>query len=259
MKNLNKLLTKQAINPLKHNSIMLLIKYYVKTAKDSQNMSLKIKTELDFFNAAVLTESFKNKTLFETTYERERKELHDLWPALSYQERNKLINLKITELKKRCRCFKSSNQTTIWIAFFDELLNTLYDKEMNIFDLDQYFTLYKDYAKRMIKTESYGIQPYAGSFIDIKVLDVSENQVVFYYDVLKAVYLIKDEQGTLSLKKLGFKADYQFDLDDRNLMVKTIRDLDCDKQSDLIEDLLNSALITDKTKKALLALKRKMK
>ncbi len=259
MKKLNKILNKQAIKALKHKSIKLLISYYVKTAKESQNVTLKIKTELDFFNAAILTESFKNKTLFETTYERERKELHDLWPALSYQERNKLINLKITELKKRCRSFKSANGTTIWIAFFDELLNTLYDKEMNIFDLDQYFSLYKDYAKRMIKTQTYGLHPYAGSFIDIRVLDVSSTQVIFYYDVLKAVYLIRDQQGTFSLKKLGFKAEYQYHSDDRQTMIKMITDLDGEKESDLIDDLLNCTFISDKTKKALLALKRKMK
>ena len=259
MKKLNSILTKQAIKPLKHRSIKLLIHYYVKTAKESQNVTLKIKAELDFFNAAILTESFKNKTLFETTYERERKELHDLWPALSYLERNKLINLKITELKKRCRSFKSANGTTIWIAFFDELLNTLYDKEMNIFDLDQYFNLYKDYAKRMIKTETYGIHPYADSFIDIKVLEVSVDQVIFYYDVLKSVYLVKDEKGTLSLKKLGFKADYQFVSDDQELMIKSIMDLDSERPIDLTEDLLNSSFINEKTKKALLSLKRKTK
>lgn len=259
MNKLTRILEKQAVKLLKDKSIKGLIKYYIKTAKESQNVTLKIKTDLDFFNAAILMESFKNKALFETTYERERKELNDLWPALSYQERNKLINLKITELKKRCRSFKSANGTTIWIAFFDELLNTLYDKEMNIFDLDQYFNLYKDYAKRMIKTESYGIMPFAGSYIDIKVLNVSENQVIYYYDVIKTVYLIKNEQEILVLKKLGLKADYLFSPDDHQLLIKIITALDLEHTTELIDALLNSSFLNDKTKKAITALRRKMK
>jgi len=259
MTKLTLILEKQAVKLHKNKPTKGLIKYYIKTAKENQNLTLKIKTDLDFFNAAILMESFKNKSLFETTYERERKELHDLWPALSYQERNKLINLKISELKKRTRSFKSANGTTIWIAFFDELLNTLYDKEMNIFDLDQYFNLYKDYAKRMIKTESYGIKPFADSYIDIKVLHVFENQVIFYYDVLKTVYLIKDEQGILVLKKLGLRTDYLFIPEDHHLMIKIITALDLEHTAELIDALVTSSLMSDKTKKALTALRRKMK
>jgi hypothetical protein len=259
MNKLTRILEKQAVKLLKDKSIKALIKYYIKTAKENQNLTLKIKTDLDFFNAAILMESFKNKSWFETTYERERKELHDLWPALSYQERNKLINLKISELKKRTRSFKSVNGTTIWIAFFDELLNTLYDKEMNIFDLDQYFNLYKDYAKRMIKTESYGIMPYAGAYIDIKVLRVLDNQVIFYYDALKSIYLIKEEQGILVLKKLGLKSDYHFTPEDCPLMINIITELELEHTTELIDVLLTSSLMSDKTKKALTVLRRKMK
>ncbi len=259
MKKIEKVINQSALNVFKYKPTQFLIGFYKKSAKDAQDIKINIKTELDFFNAAIIIESFKNKKLFEETYERERKELTDLWPALSYQEKNKLINLKLDETKNRCRSFQSEKGKKIWIAFFDELLNTLYDKEMNIFDLDQYFNLYKDFKKRMIPTSTYGIYPYRSEFIDIKRIDFSEHQVLFYYDPLKTIYLIKEVQGVLDLKKIALRPDYLYQTSDHKKFIQLMDLLVSRQKNDLIDALLDSQLITDKVRKALLRMNIKSK
>jgi len=258
MKKIEKIINDRSVSILKNKPTKILIEFYKKTAKERQNIKLSIKNELDFFNAAILLESFKNKSLFEETYERERKELSDLWPNLSYQEKNKLINLKLTESKKRCRSFKSSKGKRIWIAFFDELLNTLYDKEMNIFDLDQYFNLYKDFKQRMIPSSSYGIQPYAAEFIDIKQIHTEDHKVLFYYDPLKALFIVQELNDGLTLKKLALRCDYQYQKSDHPLFIEIIKTYENQQIKELIDILLNSELISNRVRKSLNKLRTKI-
>ncbi len=259
MKKILNILNKETVKPFKHKPTKILIRFYLKTAKESQNLTPSITTELGFFNAAILHESLRNKVLFESTYERERKELHDLWPTLSYQERNKLINLKIAEIKVRCRFFKSKLGSTIWIAFFDELLNSLYDREMNIFDLEQYFNLYKNFKNRMIPTETYGIAPFVYEFIDVKAIESDEHRVVFYYDPWKAVYSLNEHQGKLTLNKIGFKRNYAYTPDDNASMVNLMALYEANDQKTLIDGLVISPFVSEKTAKALIKARKKIK
>lgn len=259
MKKIEKIINKESIQFLKHNPTRILIKYYTETAKETQNLTLKIKTELDFFNASILIESLKNKTMFESTYERERKELHDLWPTLSYQEKNKLINLKIIEVKKRCRSFKNNQGSILWIAFFDELLNALYDREMNIFDLEQYFNLYKNFKNRMIPTETYGVLPFAQEFIDIKAIESDDHHVIFYYDPWKSLYGLSHHEGRLILHKVGFKRDYVYQSDDQSAMMKVMRLFESGEVKALIETLVSLPFMSEKTLKALIKAGKKIK
>jgi hypothetical protein len=258
MKRIEKIVNKHGLKLFKVKSTKYLIDYYTKTAKQEQNIKLKIKSELDFFSAAILIESFKNKRLFEETYERERKELSDLWPTLSYQEKNKLINIKINEVKKRCRMFTSQKGTRIWIAFFDELLNTLYDKEMNIFDLEQYFNLYKDFKNRMISISEYGITPYRDEFIDIKVIQSDENKVIFYYDPLKTLFQLSTNKPNLDLKKISLKKDYVLKNEDYAKFVVLMDAFENHKTTRLVQELDDSTLISDKVRSSIDKLKRKM-
>lgn len=259
MKKTEKILNKETIKFKKHAPSRILIRFYIKTAKESQNLNLRIKTELDFFCASILNESLKNKVLFESTYERERKELHDLWPTLSYQEKNKLINLKITETKKRCRSFKDAKGQTIWIAFFDELLNALYDREMNIFDLEQYFSLYKNFKNRMIPTETYGVRPFADEFIDVHSLQSDDHRCIFYYDPWKSVYSVIENQGKLTLCKIGFKKNYEYRPEDENTMINVMSMLESKDEKALIDALVVSPFISEKTMRSLEKIRKKIK
>jgi len=257
MKKIEMIINKSGLRLSKTKATKFLSDYYTKTAKQEQDITLRIKSELDFFNAAILIESLKNKRLFEETYERERKELTDLWPTLSYLEKNKLINLKINETKKRCKQFTSEKGTRIWIAFFDELLNTLYDKEMNIFDLDQYFNLYKDFKKRMIPLSTYGVAPFRDEFIDINMLQFSEKHVIFYYEPIKTVFSLSTEKIDWTLKKLCLKDSYLFNEQNKDKLINLMYFFEENKPTELMNEFLNSDLISDKVRKDLLKMRKK--
>jgi len=259
MKKIDAILAKQAIKRSKHKPSRILAEYYAQTAKESQNFTLKIKNDLDFFNAAIMIQSLQNKQRFESTYERERKELTDLWPTLSYQERNKLINLKIAETKKRSRSFVSASGATIWIAFFDELINALYDHEMNIFDLPQYFSLYKDYKKRIIPQTTYGLAPYCDAFIDITLLRKDEHRAVFYYEPLKTLYLLTNVDQKQVLQKIGFKTDYAFVNEDKERMIKVMDHYEAKDPAGVIDELVTSPFVSEETVKRLMKVRKKLK
>ncbi|KAF0226587.1 MAG: hypothetical protein FD133_1416 [Erysipelotrichaceae bacterium] len=259
MKKIEKIIHSDALSVHKNKATKYLIGFYKKSAKESQDILLNIKTELDFFNAAILYESLINKKRFEDTYERERKELTDLWPTLSYQEKNKLINMKLSETKQRCRKFSDKKGTIIWIAFFDQLLNTLYDKEMNIFDLEQYFNLYKNFKKRMIPTQTYGINPYAWAFIDITVIDKNESTVVFYYDPLKTVYRLTEKGSDLNLIKLPLRKDYGYRNEDNVSIISIMDHYANEHKVEMMDELLNSEIISLKVRNSLIKLRKKVK
>ncbi len=259
MKKIEKIIQSDALLLKRHKATKYLIGFYKKSAKESQDITLNIKTELDFFNAAILYESLKNKKRFEETYERERKELIDLWPTLSYQEKNKLINMKLSETKQKSRYFIDKKGTTIWIAFFDQLLNTLYDKEMNIFDLEQYFNLYKNFKKRMIPTQTYGISPFAYAFIDIIVLEKRKELVVFYYDPLKTVYLVKEKDNDFVLLKFPLRKDYVYHAEDQQRITVIMDHYAKHNKIEMLDELLSSEFISIKVRNSLIKFRKKIK
>lgn len=259
MRKIEKIIKCDALTLSKTKATKYLIGFYKKTAKTSQDITLNIKNEFDFFNAAILYESLVNKKRFEDTYERERKELTDLWPTLSYQEKNKLINLKLNETKKRCRSFKDKKGTTIWIAFFDQLLNTLYDKEMNIFDLEQYFNLYKNFKKRMISTQTYGIYPFIHAYIDVVVLGFNDHHVVFYYDPLKTAYRLSEKEGNFNLLKLPLNKAYVYRDEDKSIIISILDHYANTRKIEMVDELLDSDLISQKVRNGLTKLRKKIK
>lgn len=259
MKKIEQLVNREGVHLKRHKPSRILSDYYIKTAAETKNFTISIRTDLDFFNAMIMIESLKNKALFESTYERERKELADLWPTLIYQERNKLINLKIAEAKKRSRSFVSEQGETIWIAFFDQLMNALYDREMNIFDLPQYFILYKEYKKRMVPLSTYGLSAFSASFLDIKVLQQTQNRVIFIYEPLKALYRVTLKEGSLDQRKLCLDPEYRFDPDHQDALVQVMDALDRDDKAAVIDLLCASSWLSAKVIKRLTKLKRKLK
>lgn len=181
------------------------------------NIEIKIKTECDYFEALIKHEALKNKQKFEKLYENERHQLLDIWDNLSYQERNKLIQLKLDEIKESCHFFKTDENKVIWIPFFDTLLNGLYHNDIAIFELQQYYKLYKDFKDRQIDIRDYGFLPYTSSFIDVHVISSQKNRIVFYYQPLASL----------------FECDAQFNL------TRIALDKDACKVTPLAKDLLS--------------------
>jgi hypothetical protein len=228
---------------------------HMKQAFSLYKLDVKMKSEIDFFDALIYHEALINKSRMEACFEDARRDLFDYWDNLSYQERNRLISLKNDELKNDLHYFKSSNGSYIWIAFFDELLNALYDKELAILELPQYFKLYRNFKDRTINIEQYGLEPYKQAYIEIHVIKRYDESVIFYYSNTKSLYQInaarKLRRFALS-KSIGKLIPLKEELE---IIAQAMLE---EHELEAIEYLLRSTLIEDKTKKQLIKYQKKL-
>ena len=219
----------------------------IKSSFGKYKIERKLKNELDYFIALIELQSLINKESFEKCFEDSRRELFDYWDNLSFQERNRLILLQTNNVKNESRFFRFNNKP-IWIAFFDDLLNSLYHSEIAILELPQYFKLYKQFQERMISVKEYGLTPFIDEFIPITVLAQNENSLVFYYQLTRSLYYIDQE---FNLKRYSLCKDLcqiQPLKDDLRPLVESILTQDIEL---MLETFLKSELINEKVKKML--------
>jgi len=225
----------------------------IRTSFGKYKIEKKLKTELDYFIALIELQSLINKESFEKCFEDSRRELFDYWDNLSYLERNRLVLLQTNNVKNESRFFRFNNKP-IWIAFFDELLNSLYHSEIAILELPQYFKLYKQFQDRMISVKDYGLTPFIDEFIPITMLIQNENSLVFYYQLTRSLYYIDQK---FNLKRYSLCKDIcqiQPLKDDLKTLAVSILTQDNEQ---IVETFLNSELINEKVKKMLVKYKNK--
>jgi len=217
----------------------------IRKAFEPFGIRLKMDDEASFFEALIQYEGLKNKQMLEATFEAERHELSEIWPNITYQERNKLVNIKINDLKNSLRYFKNDKNKIIWIPFFDELLNALYHNEMAIFDLDQYYRLYKHFKERLIPVKTYGLAPYTSDFMDITDLISGSDHRIFYYHPLKSIFIL---DASLRLKRIPLsKSMCQVHPLNRDLIQLANAVMSGDEKI-YLNTLMTSPLISDKVK-----------
>lgn len=122
-------------------------------------LEMDSKNILDLLYLQVFEESLKNKEAFEIEFNRFHQEYEDMWQNMTFNERNFFIQTDMNELKKKLKHF-SFNNKLIYIAFFNELMNVLYDEETAILDLPQFFKLYEEFDDEIISPKTYGIEPF---------------------------------------------------------------------------------------------------
>lgn len=225
----------------------------IKSSFGKYKIERKLKTELDYFIALIELQSLINKESFEKCFEDSRRELYDYWDNLSFQERNRLILLQTNNIKNESRFFRFNNKP-IWIAFFDELLNSLYHSEIAILELPQYFKLYKQFQDRIISVKDYGLAPFIDEFIPITVLCNNEYSLVFYYQLTRSLYYINQD---FSLKRYSLCKDLcQIQPLKEDLKPLALSILTQDTEQ-ILDSFINSELINDKVKKMLTKYKNK--
>lgn len=225
----------------------------IKSSFGKYRIEKKLRTELDYFIALIELQSLINKESFERCFENSRRELFDYWDNLSFQERNRLVLLQTNNVKNESRFFRYNNKP-IWIAFFDELLNSLYHNEIAILELPQYFKLYKQFQDRMISVKDYGLSPFMDEFIPITMLAHNDQSIVYYYQLTRSLYYIDQN---FNLKRYSLCKDLcqiQPLKDDLKPLAQSILSQDIEQ---IVESFLKSELINDKVKKMLTKYKNK--
>lgn len=122
-------------------------------------LSYNCKDTFDLLRLQIFQESLKNKTAFETEFNTFHQKHTDMWKNMTFKERTFFIHKDMDVLKQTLKNFEF-NDKTIYIAFFNELMNVLYDEETAILELPQFFKLYDDFNKEIIPIETYGLHPF---------------------------------------------------------------------------------------------------
>ena len=173
----------------------------------------KIDNDRDFFKMEIIYTSILNKEAFEKHYEKLKNDLFDIWEHFEYQERKKCIDKEMLIVKDQTKKFHSANGKIIRIAFFDELLNSLYENEMIIFDLPQYFKLEKKFNTRMMDVNEYNAEPFKAGFSSCIILSENTNSYVIFNKYTKSLYYMIDNVNYLKFQFDRHKNDEHFTID----------------------------------------------
>ena len=113
-------------------------------------------------------------------------------------------------IKNNTKYFHSSNGKIIRIAFFDELLNSLYENEMIVFDLPQYFKLEKIFSNRMIDVNNYKAEPFKAKFSSAIFLSENNKSYVLFNEHTKSLYYMIDNVNYLKFQCDRYKNNEHF-------------------------------------------------
>jgi len=163
----------------------------MKTKFDEYRLPFQVGDDFAYFRSRIFYRGILTKERFEQRFEDTRNQLIEMWETMTYQERNLLLQLDLDPLKSE-QPFLDTPNGKIWIPFFDDLLNSLYDHQIAIFELPQYFKLYRQFADKVLPLEERGLALWSAGFVDWIDLCADDQRCVFYYQPTHSLYTLDD-------------------------------------------------------------------
>ncbi len=225
--------------------------------KNLQNFKINCncKQDIDYFKLCIIYQGVKNKQTFENIYEDLSKELIEIWHTLEFNKKNEfLMNAAKEQLEKMP--YFTYNDAQIYIPFFDELLNAFYTKQLAIFELPQFFKLYKEFKERMMDSKQYHELPFKHGFVDVQFLAHYPNGFGFYVKENHSIYVLDNNQVVTRLPlSLSTRSDC-IDVERGSMLVEAILKED---QVAVVQWCINSGQINERAKKQCINLLNKLK
>lgn len=184
----------------------------------------EVKTEMDSIMLDVYYQSTLSKNTIQTAIEAARNAVFDIWPNLDNNQKNHLLQVELSEVFASLPQFVV-NDTVIVVAFFDELLNALLVKRTAVFDLPQFFKLYKAYKESTISPTTYHSLPFETGFSECTPLLIKEKTMVLFHPSLRIVFEIHD---FVIIKRFPFALESEISLDSLKQLAKYMVDNDID-------------------------------
>lgn len=193
------------------------------------------KKEFDFYVNEINYHGIQNKQAIEKAFKTARINMDDYYDALSYEQKNKLMDYEIKKSLETLPCFKYEDEM-IYIPFFDMHLNHVYNAEVPLFDLKKYADLMLFYKEKM-QNNIYGYEVYASSFSSLQFVLKQDENCALYCDKRKKLYFLSN-----------FEMEEYIVLENINLdIMQNIASAYFNKNVDLfVELLLNNAVIDEK-------------
>ncbi|MBS3991956.1 MAG: hypothetical protein KGZ51_07775 [Erysipelothrix sp.] len=137
-------------------------------------------SSFDIANALMMDIALENKEGFQRASEAIRHDFYDLWQDMEYAKRNQFLIQYLESYYSNVKVFNFEDESIV-VPFFDVLLNALIMKRPAVFDLPQYFKLYKDYKENVVNPLSlYGLSLLQSDFYSYKLVASNDNNHVLY-------------------------------------------------------------------------------
>ncbi|TFG82065.1 MAG: hypothetical protein E4G74_03245 [Erysipelotrichales bacterium] len=219
---------------------------YVKAMKakfEEYRLPFDVRDDFSYFRNRIMYRSIQNKEAFEQSFDRTRNQLFEMWESLNFQERNRLANLELNRVKEGLPCLQLG-EDRIWIPFFDDLLNSLYDHQIAIFELPQYFKLYRQFADKTMRIELRGLALWSAGFVDWINVAQNDTTLVFYYEPMHCLFRLND---AFELMAFPLHKTPEIKANQENLVAMG-EALLINDEIKFIRELLESRLVDAKTK-----------
>ena len=205
------------------------------------NLQIKVKTIKDYYDLIINYESLLTKNKIQLAFDDVMYEINDIWNGLDFKQKNQFILNHLLKDNGNMKYFNYQD-TKISIAFFDTLLNDLYNKQVAILEKTQYYKLYKEYQARIIDRDFYGVSKYLGNYLDVINLGIDDHCCLYDENSFK-IFIYNHNQFeilSLSLSKKTKDVDMQqlkdlclaYIQNDKKGFIKCI--LECDYYSDKV-------------------------
>lgn len=203
----------------------------------------EVTSERDALLLDVYYVSTLSKEAIQNAIDDTRNQVFDMWDHLTNLQKNHLIQVENEALYASLPHFYFNNQK-IYISFFNELLNSLIDNRPDVFELDQFFKLYRDYQHELIDIRIYGHHPFKHGFSECELIGYDDQKLYLYHPILKVLYeLVKYELQ----RRFPFSLESNVEIDALKDFVSYVQA----NQVDAIKEwLISHDVLSPKAKKA---------
>jgi hypothetical protein len=143
-------------------------------------------------HAQMLDTALQQKDDFQKASEAIRFDFFDLWQDMEYSQRNAFLLQYLENTYQNLISFDFEDEKIV-IPFFDPLLNALVIKRPAVFDLPQYFKLYKEFKENVIDAyATYKTSLLTSKFYPFKLCEANDEMMVFYDMQHHALFTFKE-------------------------------------------------------------------
>lgn len=150
-----------------------------------------VDSEMDAIMLDVYYQSTISKDTIQDAIEATRNNVFDIWSNLDNNQKNHLLQVELAPVFASLPSFIIED-TPIVVAFFDDLLNALLVKRTAVFELPQFFQLYKTYKDRIINPKLYGHQPFDAHFSECQLVLFQDSTMILYHPTARILYEINN-------------------------------------------------------------------
>lgn len=186
LKILHKKLDKKIKNKEMQNKTKLM-----KEVFEKEHIHYIAKNAFSYYENEVIFHSLLNKQAIEKAYMEGYTKMYDYFDVLDFKEKQRLMNYEIHECLKNLP-YLSFREDKIYIAFFDEKLNRIYQNEMVLFALKQYRRIMHDYQD-LWKENYYGNEVYKSSLSSLEFIEQNDCKSCFYDSKTNRFFFLEND------------------------------------------------------------------